>query len=46
VSDKDPATRFERDEFMQERKEGATVQAYLKELLLAPMDVRYDCTQH
>ncbi|KAK4233063.1 hypothetical protein C8A03DRAFT_48270 [Achaetomium macrosporum] len=46
VSDKDPATRFERDEFMQLLKKGKTDEAFLKELLTAPMDVRYDFTQH
>lgn len=46
VSDKDPATRFERDEFMQELKKAETDKAYLKELLMMPMEVRYDFTQH
>ncbi|KAL2194228.1 hypothetical protein P885DRAFT_71550 [Corynascus similis CBS 632.67] len=46
VSDKDPATRFERDEFMQLLKKGETDEAFLKELLMGPMDVRYDFTQH
>jgi 2-polyprenyl-6-methoxyphenol hydroxylase-like FAD-dependent oxidoreductase len=46
VSDRDPATRLERDEFMQLLKRGETDPAFLKELLLAPMEVRYDFTQH
>ncbi|KAL2179634.1 uncharacterized protein P884DRAFT_275946 [Thermothelomyces heterothallicus CBS 202.75] len=46
VSDKDPATRFERDEFMQMLKKGETDEAFLKELLMGPMEVRYDFTQH
>ncbi|EAQ91862.1 hypothetical protein CHGG_00097 [Chaetomium globosum CBS 148.51] len=46
VSDKDPATRFQRDEFMQMLKKGESDEAFLKELLLAPMDVRYEFTQH
>ncbi|KAL2023296.1 hypothetical protein VTK56DRAFT_3034 [Thermocarpiscus australiensis] len=46
VSDKDPATRFERDEFMQMLKKAETDDAYLKELLLGFMEVRYDFTQH
>ncbi len=46
VSDKDPDTRFERDEFMQLLKKGETDEVFLKELLLGPMDVRYDFTQH
>jgi hypothetical protein len=46
VSDKDPATRFERDEFMQLMKKGKTDPVFLKELLMGTMDVRYDFTQH
>ena len=46
VSDKDPATRFERDEFMQLLKNGETDEVFLKELLMSPMEVRYDFTQH
>ncbi|KAH6844581.1 hypothetical protein B0I37DRAFT_392012 [Chaetomium sp. MPI-CAGE-AT-0009] len=46
VSDKDPATRFERDEFMQLLQKGETDEAFLKGLLLMPMEVRYDFTQH
>ncbi|KAH6649324.1 hypothetical protein F5144DRAFT_634524 [Chaetomium tenue] len=46
VSDKDPATRFHRDEFMQMLKKGESDEVFLKELLLGPMDVRYDFTQH
>ncbi|KAK4149723.1 para-nitrophenol 4-monooxygenase [Chaetomidium leptoderma] len=46
VSDKDPATRFERDEFMHLLKKGETDEVFLKELLMSPMEVRYDFTQH
>ncbi|KAK3290908.1 uncharacterized protein B0H64DRAFT_446722 [Chaetomium fimeti] len=46
VSDKVPATRFERDEFMQLVQKGDTDKVFLKELLLGPMEVRYDFTQH
>ncbi|KAK4182432.1 para-nitrophenol 4-monooxygenase [Podospora australis] len=46
VSDKDPATRFERDEWMQALKKAETDDAYRKELLLGFMAVRYDFTQH
>ncbi|KAK3936039.1 FAD binding domain-containing protein [Diplogelasinospora grovesii] len=46
VSDADPATRFERDEFMQLLKKGESDDAFLKNLLMGFMDVRYDFTQH
>jgi 2-polyprenyl-6-methoxyphenol hydroxylase-like FAD-dependent oxidoreductase len=46
VSDKDPKTRFERDEFMQDLKKGETDEVFLKELLMMPMEVRYDFRQH
>lgn len=46
VSDKDPRTRFERDEFMQLLKKGETDDVLLKDLLLGFMEVRYDFTQH
>lgn len=46
VSDKDPDRRFATDEFMRLLKRGETDEAFLKELLLAPMEVRYDFTQH
>lgn len=46
VSDKEPATRLERDEFLQMLKKAETDKVLLKELLLGPMDVRYDFTQH
>jgi len=46
VRDSDPATRLERDEFMQLLKKGETDEPFLKELLLGFMAVRYDFTQH
>ncbi|KAK3314130.1 FAD binding domain-containing protein [Apodospora peruviana] len=46
VRDKDPATRFERDEFMQLLKKGEADRSFLKDLLLSFMEVRYDFTQH
>jgi 2-polyprenyl-6-methoxyphenol hydroxylase-like FAD-dependent oxidoreductase len=46
VSDKDPATRFERDEFMQMLKKGETDVPFLQKLLRMQMEVRYDFTQH
>ncbi|KAK0610631.1 hypothetical protein B0T17DRAFT_621097 [Bombardia bombarda] len=46
VSDADPNTRFERDEFMQLLKKGETDRPFLKDLLLGFMAVRYDFTQH
>lgn len=46
VSDKDPATRYERDEFMQALKKAETDDGFRKELLLGFMAVRYDFTQH
>lgn len=46
VSDKEPQTRFERDEFLQLLKKAEADDVFLKELLMGPMDVRYDFTQH
>ncbi|KAK3900988.1 para-nitrophenol 4-monooxygenase [Staphylotrichum tortipilum] len=46
VSDKEPATRLERDEFMKMLQRGKEDEVYLKELLVGPMEVRYDFTQH
>jgi 2-polyprenyl-6-methoxyphenol hydroxylase-like FAD-dependent oxidoreductase len=46
VSDKDPETRFERDEFLQLLRKGETDRDFLRELLLSGMEVRYDFTQH
>ncbi|KXX73490.1 Para-nitrophenol 4-monooxygenase [Madurella mycetomatis] len=46
VSDKEPQTRFERDEFLQLLKKAEVDDIFLKELLMGPMDVRYDFTQH
>ncbi|KAK4158678.1 para-nitrophenol 4-monooxygenase [Cladorrhinum sp. PSN259] len=46
VSDKEPTTRFERDEFMQLLRKGESDKDFLKELLLGFMEVRYDFTQH
>ncbi|KAK3346338.1 FAD binding domain-containing protein [Lasiosphaeria hispida] len=46
VSDKEPGTRFERDEFMHLLKRGETDEPFLKDLLLGFMEVRYDFTQH
>jgi 2-polyprenyl-6-methoxyphenol hydroxylase-like FAD-dependent oxidoreductase len=42
----DPATRFERDEFMQLLKKAESDDGLLREFLMAPMEVRYDFTQH
>ncbi|KAH8758326.1 FAD binding domain-containing protein [Diaporthe sp. PMI_573] len=46
VSDKDPATRYDRDEFMHLLTKGQTDKAFLKDLLMGAFDVRYDFTQH
>ncbi|TDZ19590.1 FAD-dependent monooxygenase terC [Colletotrichum orbiculare MAFF 240422] len=46
VSDKDPATRLERDEFMQLCKRAENDAGFMKELLMGTLDVRYDFTQH
>lgn len=46
VSDKDPKTRYDRDEFMHLLTKGETDRAFLKDLLMAGFDVRYDFTQH
>lgn len=46
VSDKEPATRLERDDFLQLLKKGETDRDFLRELLLGFMEVRYDFTQH
>lgn len=46
VSDKDPKTRYERDDFMHLLTKGETDKAFLKELLLDGFAVRYDFTQH
>lgn len=46
VSDKDPGTRYERDEFMQMLTRGETDKAFLKNMLLDAFQVRYDFTQH
>lgn len=46
VSDSDPKTRYERDEFMQLLTKGETDRPYLKDLLMGGFAVRYDFTQH
>lgn len=46
VSDSDPATRFERDEFLQLCKKAEDDPELRKELLLGFLQVRYDFTQH
>lgn len=46
VSDKDPQTRYERDEFMHLLTKGETDKPFLKELLMDGFNVRYDFTQH
>ncbi|KAL2256729.1 hypothetical protein VTK26DRAFT_1218 [Humicola hyalothermophila] len=46
VMDKDPATMLERDEFFQLLKRGETDKAFMKELMLGQMNIRYDFTQH
>ncbi|KAM7218031.1 para-nitrophenol 4-monooxygenase [Rhypophila decipiens] len=46
VTDSDPQTRLERDEFMQLLRKGKEDQPFLKELLLGFNEVRYDFTQH
>jgi 2-polyprenyl-6-methoxyphenol hydroxylase-like FAD-dependent oxidoreductase len=46
VSDNEPHTRLERDEFLQQLKKAETDDVFLKELLLGFMEVRYDFTQH
>lgn len=46
VSDPDPDTRFERDEFMQHCKKCESDPVAMKELLMGFMAVRYDFTQH
>ncbi|KAK7748651.1 hypothetical protein SLS53_000672 [Cytospora paraplurivora] len=46
VSDKDPNTRYDRDEFMHLLKKGETDKGFLKDLLMGSFDVRYDFTQH
>ncbi|KAK3319745.1 FAD binding domain-containing protein [Cercophora scortea] len=46
VSDKEPATRLGRDPFMQMLKKGETDRAFLKEVMLGMMEVRYDFTKH
>ncbi|KAH6614433.1 hypothetical protein B0J18DRAFT_300817 [Chaetomium sp. MPI-SDFR-AT-0129] len=46
VSDREPGTRLERDGFLQLLKRGETDEVLLKELLMGPMEVRYDFTQH
>ncbi|KAF3767148.1 FAD/NAD(P)-binding domain-containing protein [Cryphonectria parasitica EP155] len=46
VSDKEPSTRYERDEFMHLLTKGETDKMFLKKLLMDGFDVRYDFTQH
>ncbi|CAN8102450.1 unnamed protein product [Discula destructiva] len=46
VSDSEPKTRYDRDEFMHLLRKGETDKTFLKDLLMAGFDVRYDFTQH
>lgn len=46
VSDPDPKTRYDRDEFMRLLTKGETDETFLRDLLMAGFDVRYDFTQH
>jgi len=46
VSDGDPATRFERDEFLQACKKSETDEDFARAFMLGFMEVRYDFTQH
>lgn len=46
VTDADPGTRFERDEFMQMLAKGETDKPFLKDLLMKGLELRYDFTQH
>lgn len=46
VHDADPATRLERDEFMQMCVRAEKDKKYAKELFMGGMAVRYDFTQH
>ncbi|KAH8886972.1 FAD binding domain-containing protein [Thozetella sp. PMI_491] len=46
VSDKDPDTLFERDEFLQIVKQAESDDTAMRDLILGSMDVRYDFTQH
>ena len=46
VSDSDPATRYERDDFMQLLTKAEKDRPFAKELLMGPFAVRYDFTQH
>ena len=46
VSDPEPSTRYERDDFLQLVKSTEGDEKAMKELLLGGLDVRYDFTQH
>ncbi|PSR82529.1 hypothetical protein BD289DRAFT_437188 [Coniella lustricola] len=46
IRDKEPGTRYERDEFMQFLTKAETDEGLLKKILLGGLDVRYDFTQH
>lgn len=46
VHDDDPATRLERDPFMQECVKAEKDKKYAKELFMGTLGVRYDFTQH
>jgi 2-polyprenyl-6-methoxyphenol hydroxylase-like FAD-dependent oxidoreductase len=46
VSDSDPPTRFERDEWLQMCKKSETDEPFAREMMLGFMGVRYDFTQH
>ncbi|KDN68340.1 putative FAD binding domain-containing protein [Colletotrichum sublineola] len=46
VSDADPATRLERDGFMQICRRAESDPAFLRELMMGSFAVRYDFTQH
>jgi 2-polyprenyl-6-methoxyphenol hydroxylase-like FAD-dependent oxidoreductase len=46
VSDSNPETRLERDEFMQMCQKAETDRAFAKDMFLSMLSVRYDFTQH
>ncbi|ROW00995.1 hypothetical protein VSDG_02695 [Cytospora chrysosperma] len=46
VSDKDPKTRYDRDEFLQLLTKADTDKALMKDIMMGSFDVRYDFTQH
>lgn len=46
MTDKEPDTRYERDEFMQLLTRAESDEGLLKQTLMSGLDVRYDFTQH